>query len=163
MSDRSRAWEFQLERWHAIYAMRGHAWVARCHPPAKLIRGRLVYSAKGAPDFGGIIAGRPGRAVWLEAKTVKGARLPFENIASHQAHAFDLVTSMGGIALVVTKFEGWEGWFPWDLIASDYRSWARGDSRVASVSYERARPLTNDGWLTREFCDYYGLRVPEGM
>lgn len=153
MSDRSRAWEFQLERWHAQYNREGRALVARVHPPAKLVRGHLVYSAKGAPDFMGVLSG--GRALVMDAKSVLGASLPFSNIAAHQAAFFSRTTDRGGCAFVCVKFGHGFGWLPWPLIQPRYQTWCRGDGAPASIKGQEFFAIGEDGWLTGEFYNFF--------
>lgn len=146
------AWELHLERWCVTYAMRGEAQIWRCHPGAKVVDGRLVYSSSGPPDFMGILAS--GRFVIFDAKEIRSTRrFPFKNLEAHQAAAFDAADSHGGLAFLAVQ--SWRGpdlpperyIVAWSRVTGLYNKWRNKETTTAGIDLLVYGNKFEDGWL----------------
>jgi recombination protein U len=146
------AWEFQLERWALEYRAHGVV-VAKTSPEAKLIKGRMVYTRKGLPDFVGVMRG--GRAIVFDAKEVSaGDRFPWSHLPVHQARELQMWHDLGALAFLAVRFKslGANCILPWGTAETTrYFNEERG-SFTRSVML----PMTERGWLDWAL----GLEVP---
>lgn len=63
---------------------------------------KAIFEKKGQPDFLGTLKG--GRSVMIEAKNTNSTRIEFDRIEPHQAKDLQSTTDLGGLALVLIKF-----------------------------------------------------------
>ena len=144
------AWEFQLERWHAVYAAKRQAYVVHCHPKVTVTPRGPVFSAEGPPDFMGVLSN--GKAVSFEAKEVsKGGSLPFKYIQLHQAQALRAVMNHGGEAFVAVRFAELETnvLFDWRALDHDYFEWVGGTRQPSTVLWTMGHAIDSGGWISR--------------
>lgn len=153
-SGRGRGWEAQLDTQHDKYRKAGHAIVHKTHPPTMMARGKLVYKAKGAPDYLGRAGSRP---VCFDAKEVAVERLPFANIKEHQAKDMEAWakdrSAIVGIALRIKGIGTW--WIDWRVLSDLWWTWRETKGAQASVDLE---------WLGRcasrmDGADWLGARI----
>lgn len=114
-----------------------------------------VFVAEGMPDYFAVAAGR---AYIFDAKSHKGASLPFSAIPEHQARAFDSGVSgeaeAGVLIHLPDALSAW--WAPWEDLGPLWWAWHRRTSRAApgtaSIGADEldalAIPLVGLDWLS---------------
>lgn len=101
----AREWEDTLASWHKRYLLEGKARIDRHHEGTTRVNGVWVKSEKGAPDFGGTLAG--GRSVVFEAKLVLEADAYYmSKMQPHQRQSLLDHARMGGLSMVLVRFVG---------------------------------------------------------
>jgi hypothetical protein len=145
-------WELRLERWHRDYDARGLGVLNRCHPEAAVKNGKLMYVAKGPPDFTGFLVSDKGSlAVALDAKETRQDRFHFDAIRPHQATKFERYYQLGQLAFLAVRWYNGPGKFdhqdlvlPWATIRDAYHATPSGtwDLTVDTI------PMTEDGWIS---------------
>lgn len=83
-----------------VLAGRGVRMVERIATPTKLIRGRMIYSAKVSGDHMGILV-PSGVRVLTEVKTIHDRNLRWGDLRSHQPERLSLNKEFGGVSLLV--------------------------------------------------------------
>lgn len=144
-TNRGAGWEALLDAQHTEYRRDRRAVVHKTHPPAKLIRGRLVHTAKGAVDFIGCLEG--GRAVALDAKEGRGGRWPFSSLKRHQAVDLEAWTDRGALAGIALRLLAGAWWVPWSALGPLW--WDKDGRRSVDVAWLDEHTYAMDGadWL----------------
>lgn len=87
---------------HAI-ALGYLAHVQRNEPGTRMVRGKVIYTAKAGTDYSGTLAST-GKSFAAEAKSIKGSRLARSLIAPQQQAHLSAVAKAGGLALLLVEF-----------------------------------------------------------
>ena len=105
MRNRGKPLETLVERANIHYYMQDLAWIEKQEVPKKMIRGKVVYTKKAAPDFMGVMQG--GRGVAFDCKSTKEKSYPLKHILErpHQLQQLKKTHNMGGIAFYLIHFE----------------------------------------------------------
>jgi len=98
-----------LESWidaqHSVAKMSGIlAHIAHNQAQSNVVGGRLIYTAAGVSDYTGILDGKTGRYVGVEAKSTKAESLPRSAVKPKQQEHLEVVARAGGLALLVVEF-----------------------------------------------------------
>lgn len=148
---RGAGWEALLNHWHGQYQKHHRARVAKNHPEAKYIRGRIEYVAEGEPDFGGTLAG--GTSVLFDAKDCDEPRWALSQLKKHQAKALEGVHILGGVAFVALRLNRKAYVLPWGRLRDLYWRWVDGKAPHGDASLGPAEvaelgiPMRADGWI----------------
>ena len=119
MSRRGKVLETRLAGRHELYWQRGVARIHKVHPEARNVKGRIVYSGKGPPDFIGVLA--DGRSVCFDAKeSTTGKSFRLELVPPHQAQDLEAHAMLGGLAFFVVRTTAGEWMVPWRSVAEGY-------------------------------------------
>ena len=141
-----RGWEATLEQWHRRYHRDRLACVAKTHPPAKLVRGRLAYSARGPPDYIGVL--QDGTGIAFEAKESGAKRWRLSQIKPHQAQVLEAYQVMGGVSGVALRWHGDGWWLDWADLGPVYRQKGIGSLTDRTIE-EIGTPIdAAEGWIT---------------
>lgn len=140
---RGKALEVRLAAMHQTYLVRGVARIHKAHPEAKMVNGRMVYSAKGPPDFIGTIAG--GRSVVFDAKESSGKTFRLGNVPPHQAKDMEACVNLGGLAFLYVHTTVAEWVLPWESIRELY--WSGVKTLNTQRMDELGRRVTGTDWL----------------
>lgn len=140
-----------LERWaeeqHAVAVVRGLlAWCRWVSPKVEMLgRGRAAVVGEAACDFNG--CSWDGKAVVVECKSTRDARLDFSQLEKPQREQLQATAAAGGAAILLVEFRAVEGSprfaVPWQAIP--WRSLRKGSR--GSVG-----PLEIGAWLVKGDC-----------
>lgn len=99
------AFEAFLEEHHDRALQRGIlAFIQHNQATTNVVGGRLIYTARGAADYSGVLNNGSATAVAIEAKSTKDSYLPRSAIELKQAEHLDAVAAAGGLALLLVEF-----------------------------------------------------------
>lgn len=105
MRNRGKHLEMLVEKANIHYYFQDLAWIEQQEVQKKMIRGKLVYTKKAAPDFMGTVQG--GRSVAFDCKTTEQKSFPLKNILErpHQMQQLAKQKNLGGIAFYLIEFK----------------------------------------------------------
>lgn len=147
MVDNGKDWELRIELWNRGYRRSGKGVIFRCHPEAGVRQGKLIYVAKGPPDYVGHLS--DGTFVCFDAKQTTRDAFHFDAVKPHQALAFEEVTKMGGAAFLLVRHRAGPKilrmfMLPWPVVSDYYRSHPKGSWDFD----DQTIPITEDeGWI----------------
>lgn len=137
-----KAWEAQLDVLHQRYRAHRLGVIHKTHPPTKLINRRLVYVAKGPPDFIGNALGRP---VAFDAKDCQNSRWQFSGLKRHQALDLEANQVNGGVSFIALRLAG-EPWVvPWTWLGP--RWWGDGKRSLVAADLDEGWRMGWFGWI----------------
>lgn len=109
---RGSALEVRLAAQHVVYLERGVARVHKTYAEARNVNGRIVYSAKGPPDFIGTIGG--GRSVVFDAKeSTRSPKFRLALVPQHQAKDLEAHARLGALVFIVASTTAGTWMLPW--------------------------------------------------
>ena len=105
------AFESMIELTNAYYRRRGDAVIEKQEIQTKMIRGKMTYTKKGAPDFMGTLA--RGKAICFDCKSTAKPSLPLSDLMKrpHQLEFMIEWENTGGIAFYLVEFSAVRRYF----------------------------------------------------
>lgn len=133
--------ETRLAVRHRAYQEAGLAWVVAAHPGTKVVRGQVLHTSKGPPDFVGCIDG--GQTVCFDAKETSQDRWPFDKLKLHQAMHLEAVWARGGLAFLVVCWKKHRRFavVPWSLLRGPWFAWSSKDAESSAASLHLVDPI----------------------
>lgn len=144
-ANRGRSWEALIDVRHDAYMLARRAYVLRCHPKMRVIRGEgghplsIPVEAAG-PDY---LVIAQSRAFLIEAKQTAQGRWSFGNLTETQATHFDAAESHGAMGAVLLRFlaSGRTFLVLWTSLGPLWWAWKKNGSKGASLTLEQAEAL----------------------
>lgn len=138
MAGRGKRLENKLAVQHRAYENDGLMAVEKVHPEARIIRGELIYTREGPPDYMGVFNG--GVMFALEAKETATERWPFEKLADHQAKRLEMYALRGGQSFLVIDFRAHGPYLcRWPNLSETWWKWRSKESKQASIRFDDPR------------------------